>query len=207
MFLARAITRATCSFFVVLSLLFVAPGHACTWAIGYFHQVTVLKGRLVGVDSHGFPRWLRQTFARKHAKLDLYRYQWPRTAWNSSLLVNSVETDGHGAFDFGSLEKNHYTLRINSGDLSDEFDVEVTNLPRNTDSVLIDISPVLPDCTGGHEFLVRPKSSKGDEHFAQSAHEHFRCCSFFHESAALYVGRLRPETMQKSPGRRTPPVD
>jgi len=141
----------------MVPVMFVSSGHACTWAVGYFYQVTALRGRVVGVDSHGLPRWLRESFARKHAKLMLYRYQSPRAAWENSLLVKTLETDNDGTFDFGFLEKSHYTLRIESGDLSDEFDVEVTDLSRSTDSVVIDISPVLPDCTGGHEFFVKFK--------------------------------------------------
>lgn len=141
----------------MLSVMFVPSGRACTWAVGYFDQVTALRGRVVGVNFHGLPRWFRESFARKHAKLMLYRYQSPRVGWENSLPVKTLETDENGGFDFGFLEKNHYTLRIDSGDLSDQFDVEVTDLPRNTDSVVIDISPVLPDCTGGHQFFVKFK--------------------------------------------------
>ena len=46
----------------------------------------------------------------------------------------------------------HYTLRIDGGSL---FDVEVKDLPRVTASLTIDVSPVSPDCTGGHEFIVK----------------------------------------------------
>jgi hypothetical protein len=34
------------------------------------------------------------------------------------------------------------------------FDVEVTDSVKATKSITIDVSPVHPDCTGGHEFIV-----------------------------------------------------
>jgi hypothetical protein len=94
---------------------------------------------------------LRQSFARKHAKLALYKYSQP---WDETLLVKTVETDDHGSFDFGPLTLGHYTLRIDESDL---FDVEIKELPRKTESVTIDVSPINPDCKGGHEFIVRMK--------------------------------------------------
>ena len=69
-------------------------------------------------------------------------------------IIRRVETDGEGRFDFGPLETSHYTLIIDS---EDSFDVELKKLPQVTESVTIDVSPVLPDCTGGHEFIVRTK--------------------------------------------------
>lgn len=137
-----------------LLLLAVSQGYACEWATGYFHQVTALKGQVVGTTFHGLPRWLRQSFARKHAKLALYEYRSPGAAWDDGSLIKTVETDDRGSFDFGPLSIGHYTLRI---DGNDSFDVEVKGLPRVTDSVTIDVSPVHPDCTGGHEFIVREK--------------------------------------------------
>jgi hypothetical protein len=137
-----------------LVLLFVVDTSACSFAIGYFHQVTALKGRVVGTKSHGLPRWLRQSFARKHAKLALYEYRWPRTSWDDASLIKRIETDDRGNFDFGSLRTGHYTLRIDDNDL---FDVELKDLPRVTESVTIDVSPVYPDCTGGHEFVVKTR--------------------------------------------------
>jgi hypothetical protein len=67
-------------------------------------------------------------------------------------IVKMVETDGDGMFDFGPLQAGHYTLTI---DDEDSFDVEVKELPQVTESVTIDVSPVYPDCTGGHEFIAR----------------------------------------------------
>lgn len=63
----------------------------------------------------------------------------------------TVETNEHGRFDFGSLKFGHYTLRVD-GDL---FDVEIKDLPRQTESVTIDVSPIYPDCTGGAQTSQR----------------------------------------------------
>ena len=137
-----------------LLLLAVLQAHACTWAAGHFYQVTALKGQVVGTTYHGLPRWLRQSFAKKHAKLVLYEYRWPRARNNMPPIIKTVETDGEAMFDFGPLRAGHYTLAI---DDEDSFDVEIKELPQVTDSVTIDVSPVYPDCTGGHEFSVRTR--------------------------------------------------
>jgi hypothetical protein len=58
----------------------------------------------------------------------------------------------------------HYRLVIEEQNGSNEswsghgvFDVEVKELPRATESVIIDVSPINPDCSGGHEFNVKSK--------------------------------------------------
>lgn len=136
----------------LLVLLSVSQTRACTLGLGYFYQVSGLKGRVVGTHNLTYaPRWFRHSFARNHAKLALYEYQQP---WNESLLVKTVETDNQGKFDFGPLKIGHYTLRIDDNDL---FAVEVKELPRITASVTIDVSPLHPDCKGGHEFIVRAR--------------------------------------------------
>jgi hypothetical protein len=131
---------------------------ACSWAVGYFYQVTSLRGTVVGSK---FPalhssRWFRQSVVRPQAKLILYDYCWPCDV-RSLAPVKSVFTDNDGKFDFGILKPSHYYLRIDDerGSLSDWFEVEVKGPPNPKESVTIDISPVSPDCTGGHEFIVR----------------------------------------------------
>ena len=140
----------------ILSLASLSAFHAsaCTFPWGYFYQVTALKGRVVGMREHHIfdpPRWLRQTFVRKHARLTLYEYREP---FDEKLLVKTVETDNHGSFDFGALRAGHYILMIDDGN---SFDVEIKDLPHKTDSVTIDVSPVYTDCSGGHEFIVKMK--------------------------------------------------
>jgi len=136
----------------LLVLLSVLQTNACVLAIGYFYQVSSLKGRVVGTHNLTYaPRWVRQSFPRKQAKLALYEYSQP---WDETSLVKTVVSDNNGNFDFGPLKIGHYTLRIDDNDL---FAVEVKDLPRVTESVTIDVSPIHPDCRGGHEFIVRSK--------------------------------------------------
>jgi len=137
-----------------LLLFAVLQARACTWAVGHFYQVTALKGHVVGTTYQGLPRWLRQSFAKQHAKLALYEYRWPRARNDMPPIVKTLETDDKGMFDFGPLGTGHYTLAI---DGEDWFDVEIKELPQVTESVTIDVSPVYPHCTGGHEFNVKTR--------------------------------------------------
>ena len=59
-----------------------------------------------------------------------------------------------GNFDFGPLKIGHYTLGIDGNDF---YDVELKDLPLATVSVTLDVTPAKPDCTGGHEFIVKTK--------------------------------------------------
>jgi hypothetical protein len=72
-------------------------------------------------------------------------------------LVRTTEADSHGRFDFGVLPPGHYTLIVDDvvWGHSDWFDFEVATLPRETVSVIVDISPHFPDCKGGHELIVK----------------------------------------------------
>jgi hypothetical protein len=152
--LRRALTIAA------LVLITVAQGHTCEWARGYFYQVTALRGRVVGANMGPlqYVRWLRQSFARKHAKLTLYEYRWPVSGRSALSLVKSIETNANGGFDFGLIKTGHYTLIVDDEKLrSDWFDVELKDLSPATESVTIDVSPHFPDCKGGHEFIVKAK--------------------------------------------------
>ena len=142
--------------FAAVLALSVYPAHSCSWAVRYFHQVTCLRGTVVGM-SHGWPRWLQQHISRDNVKLRLYQYRWPVRDRSEMPFVKSVTTDEHGRFDFGDLSKGHYTLVIDwPSDYAASFDVEITSLSKPTVSVKIDVSPVSPDCTGGHEFISLP---------------------------------------------------
>jgi len=130
---------------------------ACGWAIGYFHQVTDLRGTVVGSK---FPilssfRWYRQSVVRSEARLTFYDYCWPCDP-RSRIRVETVLTNGDGKFDLGALMPGHYYLDIDDekDGLFDEFQVEVMSSQRPTESETIDISPVQPDCSAGHEFMV-----------------------------------------------------
>ena len=135
---------------ILMALVFqVQLAYPCSWAIGYFHQVTCLRGTVVGM-SRGRPRWFRQRVARGNVNLRLYDYRWPVRCRS----FKSVKTDGSGRFGLGDLPKGHYSLVVDwPSEHAEGFDVEITKLPRPTTSVKIDVSPVYPDCTGGHEFI------------------------------------------------------
>jgi hypothetical protein len=151
----KAMTRF-CRIALLAALVFrVQQAFPCSWAIGYFHQVIHLRGTLVGMDSHGWPRWIRQRATRSNVKLSLFECRWPLHDWKERPLVKTVQTDRDGEFDFGSVKDGHYTLVIDWPVAhGDSFDVEIRGLPRPTKSVTIDVSPVYPDCSGGHEFIA-----------------------------------------------------
>lgn len=144
---------------IVFTLILAASRNlACSWAKGYFHQVTSLRGTVVGSKFpvlHSF-RWFRQSVVRPGAKLTLYGYCWPCDVW-SLASVKTVLTGTDGKFDFGTLRPSHYYLRIDDekSSLSGLFEVEVKGPPKPRESETIDISPASPDCAGGHEFIVR----------------------------------------------------
>jgi hypothetical protein len=39
--------------------------------------------------------------------------------------------------------------------MDDWFDVEVIDAMSKTDRIIVDVSPVAPDCTGGHKFIEK----------------------------------------------------
>ena len=144
-----------------VALLFVAiftnSSYGCSF-IDIFHQVTALRGRVVGKSLGPLQfRWLRQSFAVDNATLTLYEYRTPAKI-SELKKITVAETDAHGNFDLGKIEIGHYFLNIDakgSAVLKDWFEVEVTDKVKPTKSVLIDISPIHPDCKGGHEFIER----------------------------------------------------
>jgi hypothetical protein len=70
-------------------------------------------------------------------------------------IVRTLRTDSDGHFDFGVLKDGHYALVIDDPwGGSDRYDVQIVQNAKATSSVKIDISPVYPDCKGGHEFIV-----------------------------------------------------
>jgi len=86
--------------------------------------------------------------------LTLYEYR--SAGFDELKKVAVVTTDRHGDFDFGSIPKGHYFLNIvvkDSDRLGGLFEVEVTDAVKATQNVVIDISPINPDCKGGHEFI------------------------------------------------------
>ncbi|HSY33012.1 MAG TPA: hypothetical protein VLA42_13570 [Verrucomicrobiae bacterium] len=143
-----------------LSLATISPVHSCSLISGYFYQVTALKGQVVGNQNfilQSIP-WLRQSLGRNHAELTLYEYSQTKSLATRPKLKAGT-ADSHGNFDFGTVPPGHYTLTIRdpAWNNSNSFQVEIKSLPTATASVLIDISPIHPDCTGGHQIIVTTK--------------------------------------------------
>ena len=149
---------------IIRNLLFIvlipSLGGACSLFVGYFHQVTAIRGRVVGKDLGPLQfRWLRQSFSVSDATLTLYEYGSPSKVedWRKVAMINA---DSHGHFDFGALPKGHYSLAIDvkhSDRMGGWFDVEVTDAVKPTKDIVVDVSPIAPDCTGGHEFIENKK--------------------------------------------------
>jgi len=144
---------------ISLSMMLMLPGSqlsACTFAAGHFSQVTSLQGKVVGVNWHSlgpiqYWTWLRHQFSQKNQELRLYQYQGP---WSEDAQeIARTKTDSDGRFSFGSVPDGHYSLEVGDG----WFDVEITQTVPPTEEVLIDMSPIFPDCTGGHQFWVYSK--------------------------------------------------
>lgn len=112
---------------VILGILLVCTTRlvACGWAIGYFHQVTQVKGRVVGQSLGPVQfQWLRRMFSISGAELDIYEYR--RTGWSDVRTpLAHVVADKSGAFQFDQLKEGHYSLRVRGGGLEDWFDVEI----------------------------------------------------------------------------------
>ncbi len=144
---------------LIIVLIVATQAYPCTWPEGYFYQVSELRGNVVGakIGPLQYSRWLRQLFARKNARLTLYQYRRPITERDEMPVVKTAQTDVNGYFDFGEVAPGHYTLIVDDGEwgTSDWFDVEVKTQATQTMAILIDVSPHFPDCSGGHEFIVK----------------------------------------------------
>lgn len=152
--------RIACATTVIGLLFALWPGTTCgcTWAVGYFIQTATLRGTVVGSKVpilHSF-RWFRQSFVRPRAKLTLYRYCRPCDV-RRLVPLKTTTTGEDGKFDFGAVEPGHYYLEVDdkAGSLYDWFEIEVKGPVNPKESVIIDISPIQPDCSGGHEFIVK----------------------------------------------------
>jgi hypothetical protein len=138
-----------------LLLCLAVHAAACSQAVGYFHQVTRLKGKVVGKSLGPVQfRWLRRMYDVSGAELELYDYQGWSWKKDSKPLARTV-SNSSGEFEFAALKEGHYTLGIKGNALEAWFDIEITNKVPVTNQITIDISPIAPDCTGGHEIEVQ----------------------------------------------------
>jgi hypothetical protein len=96
-------------------------------------------------------------FSVSGAELMLYDYNQPFRWDTKPPAISRVQTNSAGEFAFGNVPEGHYRLEISGASLDDFFDVEITDKAPVTKSIVIDVSPVSPDRTGGHEFEVAAK--------------------------------------------------
>jgi hypothetical protein len=140
---------------LVLLLLTLESG-GCSFAFGYFHQVTQFKGKVVGRSLSPVQfRWLRRMFSVAGAELTLYDYKDPFHWAHRPPAIAQTKTNSAGEFEFKAVKEGHYTLLIEGSGFVDSFDVEVTSKVPPTAWITIDVSPTSPDCSGGHQFEVR----------------------------------------------------
>jgi hypothetical protein len=147
---------------ILVSALLKASALPCSWAPGYFYQVTAIRGRVVGVnlnDSYLAPlqywKWVRQR-VRKSATISLYKYEFPPSKNRAPILT--AKTDVNGWFELKDVKPGHFSINVKDEKLNGWFDVEVTDKAKPTDFINIDISLNFPDCKGGHEFEIHTKS-------------------------------------------------
>ncbi|HEX7287517.1 MAG TPA: carboxypeptidase-like regulatory domain-containing protein [Candidatus Angelobacter sp.] len=149
------VPRFTGCCFVLLLLTLQSGG--CSFAFGYFHQVTQLKGKIVGRSLGPVQfQWLRRMFSVAGAELTLYDYKHPFHWDHKPPAVVRTKTNSAGEFEFKDVKEGHYTLEIEGGGFDEFFDVEVTKKLPPTAWITIDVSPTSPDCSGGHQFEVQP---------------------------------------------------
>jgi len=147
-------------FTVLVFLLSSLPSaiNACSLSRGYFHQVTQLKGRVLGKSLGPLQfQWLRRMFSVADADVVLYNYN-PPFPWDKRPAVARTKTNSAGYFELKNIKDGHYVLEISNGKLFDSFDVEVTEKAKRTKFISIDVSPITPACTRGHEFDVQTET-------------------------------------------------
>jgi Prealbumin-like fold domain len=147
--------RAATSICLVAVSVLLLPGRvsACS-LIPHTYQVTQLKGRVVGraLGPLNF-KWLQRWFSVPGAELVVYHNDsYPFDA--NAKPVAQIKADSQGKFEFDGLKDGIYVLHVKHEKLDDWFSVEVDRKAPTTSWITIDISPLQPDCSGGHVFDV-----------------------------------------------------
>lgn len=140
---------------LALVLGFASSADACSFAIGYFHQVTSLKGQVLEssiVSPLKFHR-LRRMFAVSGAELEVYEYAGGKWTGGRKPVASTI-ANNVGEFAFTSLKDGHYSLQIKKGNREDWFDIEIIRTIPVTQKITFDISSVNTDCSGGHQAEV-----------------------------------------------------
>jgi len=151
----QAIPKQT---FCTLALALSLPlSFACSFPIGYFYQVSNLRGTIVGVANHDprhESRLMRQRVTQEGLLVTLREYRWPVQDTSKLRVIAQTKTGKNGEFDLSNAPDGHFFLDIDTPWGDDSYSIQVAHHPQGNRSLLIDVSPVHPDCTGGHEFIV-----------------------------------------------------
>jgi hypothetical protein len=91
-------------------------------------------------------------FSVSRAQLEVFEDS-STTLSHPKLLAQTV-SDKAGEFEFGTLKEGRYALHIKGSGMDDWFAVEITNKALATKRIMVDISPIHPDCSGGHAILI-----------------------------------------------------
>jgi hypothetical protein len=155
----RNLVRVAACYLLTLTAL-IPKASPCSLIEGYFYQVTRLRGMVVGVGEGDYRhtiRSLRQQAVAGGMKLSLYAYTLSLKLPSDTRPIRFTKTDKDGKFDFGTLPSGRYALFVEAPWGTEQFDVEITQLKQTTESVMIDVSPIDPDCKGGQEFIITSK--------------------------------------------------
>jgi hypothetical protein len=93
-------------------------------------------------------------FSVSGAELTLFDYNQPFRWDKKPPAVALTRTTSAGEFEFGNVKEGHYRLEIRGETMYGLFDVEITTQAPTTKSIVIEVSPIFPDCKGGHEFEI-----------------------------------------------------
>jgi hypothetical protein len=155
----RNLVRVVACYLLTFTAL-IPKASPCSLIEGYFYQVTRLRGMVVGVGEGDYRhtiRWLRQQAVTGGMKLSLYAYSQSLKNPGYTRPIKFAKTDKDGKFDFGALPRGQYRLFIEAPGGTEQFDVEIAQLKQTTESVMIDVSPIDPDCKGWYEFIITSK--------------------------------------------------
>ncbi|MDR3754764.1 MAG: hypothetical protein P4K93_06070 [Terracidiphilus sp.] len=145
------------TFFILVLAVSVPLSYACSFPIGYFYQVSNLRGTIVGVANHDLrheSRLMRQRVTQEGLLVTLREYRWPVEDKGKLRIIARTKTGKNGEFDLSNAPDGHYFLDIDTLWGGDTYTIQIVHRLQRNQSVLIDVSPVYPDCTGGHEFVI-----------------------------------------------------
>ena len=141
---------------LIVLLIIASRADACSLALKVY-QVTSLKGVVVGKSLGPLQfHWLQRRFSVSGAQLEVFEDSGP-TLSHQKPLAQTV-SDKAGEFAFGPLKDGRYAFHVKGSGMDDWFVVEIANKPPATKRIMVDISPIHPDCSGGHAILIQAET-------------------------------------------------